>query len=215
MRERTEELEGVIYGKTDVNNKEPRIKSRRRFVIVLARIVVTLMFLACVLFIWHNSMESAAQSSSRSGKVTEAINGVLASVGGGAVTEHFIRKLAHFSEYGLEGVLTVLVFMVYCLKPQEEDKGAERSECASRSGGTNCLKSQKLRRAILLTGLLTAIVDESIQFFSAGRSPGAGDVCIDMAGFACGMLFMMAVCYVSELWQVLRSTRMIRRGDYI
>lgn len=159
--------------------------------IVLARIVVTLMFLACVLFIWHNSMESATQSSSRSGKVTEAINGVLASVGGGAVTEHFIRKLAHFSEYGLEGVLTVLLFMVYCLK------------------------SQKLRRAILLTGLLTAIVDESIQFFSAGRSPGVGDVCIDMAGFACGMLFMMAVCYVPELWQVLRSTRMIRRGDYI
>lgn len=106
--------------------------------IVLARIVVTLMFLACVLFIWHNSMESAAQSSSRSGKVTEAINGVLASVGGGAVTEHFIRKLAHFSEYGLEGVLTVLVFMVYCLKLKEEDKGAERSECASRSAP--CLK---------------------------------------------------------------------------
>lgn len=202
-------MEGAIYGRTDVNNKEPHIKCRRRFLIVLARVVVTLMFLACVLFIWHNSMESAAQSSSRSGKVTEAINEVLISVGSRAVTEHFIRKLAHFSEYGLEGVLTVLLFMVYCLKLKEEDKGAERSGCAY------CLKPQERRRAILLTGLLTAIVDESIQFFSAGRSPGAGDVCIDMAGFACGMLFMTAVCYVSEIWQVLRSIRMIRRRDHI
>ena len=157
-------------------------------------------------------MESAAQSSSRSGKVTEAINGVLAAVGGGAVTEHFIRKLAHFSEYGLEGVLTVLLFMVYCLKLKEEDKGAERSECASRSGGTNRLKSQKLRRAILLTGLLTAIVDESIQFFSAGRSPGVGDVCIDMAGFICGMLFMVAAYYIVQTGRVILHDRTVRRG---
>lgn len=170
-------MEGAVYGKSDVKNKELRIKSGRKLLIAFARAAITLMFLACVLFIWHNSVESAAESSSRSGRVTEAINEVLASVGGGAVTEHFIRKLAHFSEYGLEGVLTVLLFMVYCLKPQ------------------------KRFRAILLTGLFTATIDESIQFFSAGRSPGVGDVCIDMAGFVCGVLLMQAVCYIARIWR--------------
>lgn len=206
MRERTEELEGATYGKSDVKTNELCIKGGKKVLIVPARIVITLMFLACVLFIWHNSVESAVESSSRSGRVTEAINEVLASVGGSTVTEHFIRKLAHFSEYGLEGILTVLLFMVYCLKPQEESGGAERSECASRSAPclkdmVYCLKPQKRFRAILLTGLFTATIDESIQFFSAGRSPGVGDVCIDMAGFVCGVLLMQVVCYIARIWR--------------
>jgi len=135
---------------------------------ILACIVITLLFFACILFIWHNSMEDAAESSERSGKVTEVINAILEQSGKEAVTEHFVRKLAHFSEYGMEGVLTVLLFVVYCLK------------------------LTKYRKEIVLTGLLTAVIDESIQFFSAGRAPGIGDVGIDMAGFFCGALFMAA-----------------------
>lgn len=144
---------------------EDRNRTAGRIQIVL-RVLVTLLFAACVLFIWHNSMESAEVSAGRSGRVTDLVNQVLGSVGGETVTEHFVRKLAHFSEYGLEGVLTVLLFMVYCLKLRK------------------CL------RAIFLTGLFTATVDESIQFFSAGRAPGFLDVCIDMAGFLCGVLAM-------------------------
>lgn len=136
--------------------------------LMLARGIVTVAFLACVLFIWHNSMESAEVSAGRSGKVTKLVNEMLESIGKEPVTEHFVRKSAHFSEYGLEGVLTVLLFMVYCLKPT------------------------KSMWAAALTGLFTAAADESIQFFSAGRAPGLLDVCIDMAGFICGMLFMDA-----------------------
>ena len=144
--------------------------------LILGRSVITLLFVACVLFIWHNSMESAAASSARSGRVTEMVNQVLSELGGGNVTEHFVRKLAHFSEYGVEGVLTVLLFMIYYLKP----------------GGRVC--------AMLLTGMFTAVVDESIQFFSAGRSPGIGDICIDMAGFICGMLFMWLAGKAMKTW---------------
>ena len=140
--------------------------------LILARTVITVLFVCCVLFIWHNSMESAEASSGRSGRITEAINAFLAQSGSGEVTEHFIRKLAHFAEYGMEGVLTVLLFMVYCFKPA------------------------KFWRITILTGMFTAVVDESIQFFSAGRSPGIGDVCIDMAGFICGMLPVLAVWYL-------------------
>lgn len=142
--------------------------------LIWARGIITLLFCACVLFIWHNSLESAPVSSARSGRVTEVVNQMLSSLGKEGVTEHFVRKLAHFSEYGVEGVLTVLLYMVYCLKPTRR------------------------WRAVLLTGVLTAAVDESIQFFSAGRSPGLGDICLDVAGFICGMLFMLAVYRIMQ-----------------
>lgn len=156
---------------------------------ILLRIIVTAAFLYCVLFIWHNSMESAAVSAGRSGRVTETVNKVLTSMGKETVTEHFIRKLAHFSEYGLEGVLTVLLFVVYCLKPK------------------------KSMRASILIGLFTAVVDESIQFFSAGRAPGLLDVCIDMAGFICGMLFMTAGYYMVQTGRALLHESHARRGS--
>ena len=139
---------------------------------ILLRVLAAVLFAACVLFIWHNSMESAEVSAERSGRVTGLVNQVLESVGRESVTEHFVRKLAHFSEYGLEGALTVLLFAAYCLKP-----------------GKYFLRE-------ILTGLFTAAVDESIQFFSAGRAPGILDVCIDMAGFLCGMLFASAVYWM-------------------
>lgn len=142
----------------------------------MGRGAVTWLFFVCVLFIWHNSMESAAASSVRSGRVTEVFNQVLSDLGGGTVTEHFVRKLAHFSEYGMEGVLTVLLFMIYYLKPGRR------------------------MWAMLLTGMFTAVVDESIQFFSAGRSPGIGDICIDMTGFICGMLFMLLAGKAMKTW---------------
>ena len=141
---------------------------------ILLRVFVTALFVACVLFIWHNSMENAEVSAGRSGRVTKLVNQVVECVGGEAVTEHFVRKLAHFSEYGLEGVLTVFLFMAYSLKPVRH------------------------LRTMALTGFFTATVDESIQFFSAGRSPGLGDVCIDMAGFICGMLSVLAVWHFAR-----------------
>ena len=133
---------------------------------IVLRFVVTAAFLACVLFIWHNSWENAEASAERSGRVTEIVNEIMESLGQESVTEHIVRKLAHFSEYGLEGVLTVLLFWAYGFH------------------------AGRWFWKMLLTGLVTAVIDESLQFFSAGRAPGFGDVCIDMAGFVCGMLLM-------------------------
>lgn len=144
---------------------------RRR---ILLRSIITAAFLACVLFIWHNSLESAEVSAGRSGRVTEMVNEVFASLGGEPVTEHFVRKLAHFSEYGLEGVLTVLLYLAYCFRPG------------------------KFLWRMMLTGLVTAVTDELLQFFSVGRAPGFWDVCIDMAGFICGVLLMCAACLLME-----------------
>ncbi len=159
---------------------------------VVWRMIVTAAFLACVLFIWHNSMEDAEASAERSGKVTEIVNEIMESMGQESVTEHFVRKLAHFSEYGLEGVLTVLLFSAYGFH------------------------AGRWFWKILLTGLVTAVTDESIQFFSAGRSPGAGDICIDMAGFICGMLFIWVLHLLfgkaCETWGQKKNGR--RRPGY-
>lgn len=149
---------------------------------LLWRIIVTLAFVGCVLFIWHNSMESAEISSGRSGRVLEAVNDILKPVGREVVTEHFVRKLAHFLEYALEGALTILLFAAYRLR------------------------FQKRFWAMLLVGVATAVIDESIQFFSPGRAPGILDVCIDMQGFICGM-FLVATAGIR------RNLRAGRRAD--
>lgn len=162
-----------------------------RVLCFLLRGVVTAAFLACVLFIWHNSLESAEVSSGRSGRVTEAVNEILTSLGQEAVTEHFVRKLAHFSEYGLEGVLAALLFLAYDF----------------RMG--------KYLWKVALTGLTTAVTDESLQFFSAGRAPGVLDVCIDMAGFVCGMLSVLALCHLVRLCRNRFRGRRISRSKSI
>lgn len=155
-------MKEMIYGSAG----EDRAGNVRR---ILWRIIVTAAFFACVIFIWNNSLKSAEVSAEYSGRVTEIVNEIMESMGQGSVTEHFVRKLAHFSEYGLEGVLTLLLFLAYCF-----DHG-------------------KYFWKIAVTGSATALVDESIQFFSPGRAPGFWDICIDMAGFLCGMLLMYAV----------------------
>lgn len=149
-----------------VRTGEDKAGNMRR---VMWRIIVTAAFLACVLFIWHNSMEDAEASAERSGRVTEIVNEIMKSMGQESVTEQFVRKLAHFAEYGLEGVLAVLLFLAYGFH------------------------AGKRLRKMILTGLVTAVTDESLQFFSSGRAPGVLDVCIDMAGFLCGMLLMCVV----------------------
>ncbi len=148
-----------------------RIKTEK---IMIFRIVITILFTACVAYIWHNSMENAVQSSARSGQVTVILNKILADISKGgkiSITEVFVRKSAHFAEYFLESILAVLLFQAYYLKP--------------------------LKRwwAVLLVGVFTAVVDESIQLFSMGRSAALLDVGIDMLGFSSGMLLAFIIYF--------------------
>lgn len=132
------------------------------------RLIITVLFAACVLYIWYNSMQNAAASSARSEELTRIINEIISIISqdaGFVIKELFVRKFAHFAEYALLGVLTVLLFWVHEWKPF------------------------KRFPAVLLTGLFVAALDESIQLFSVGRSAALLDVGIDMFGFLCSMLF--------------------------
>ena len=89
------------------------------------------------------------------------------------LTDHIVRKLAHFCEYALEGFLLTLCLRVYT-----------RHFFVHISWP-------------ILGGLLTALTDETIQMFSDGRSSQLTDVWLDLSGAMAGILvglFCLALC---------------------
>ena len=107
--------------------------------LIAFRVIFTAALLACILFIFRNSMQTGEVSSARSQAVTTLVNGFLGKFGLGPLSEHIIRKLAHFSEFMLEGFLLMLCLRVY---------------------------TRHFVRHIswpLLAGMSTALMDETIQ----------------------------------------------------
>ena len=141
------------------------------------RVIFTFALIGCIVFIFSNSMQVAAVSEGASGRVLDFMQKVLRKLGmpGAAnhLTMHIIRKLAHFSEYLLEGFLFMLCLRVY---------------------------TRRFVRHIswpILGGLLTALTDETIQMFSDGRSSQLTDVWLDLSGAMAGILvglFCLALC---------------------
>lgn len=129
--------------------------------------IFTFGLIACVVFIFSNSAKAATVSSKASTEVLAAVRVALSDMGfadlARKVTEHFVRKLAHFCEYTLEGFLLMLCLRVY---------------------------TKRFIRHIswpVLFGLLTALIDETIQIFSPGRSSQVTDIWIDFAGVLTGL----------------------------
>jgi len=120
-------------------------------------IVLLILILA---FIWGQSVLSADISRSESGFVLTILRPLLAIIFGEAtVTHHFVRKLAHFSEFFLLGAT------LFALLPRRR------------------------WRLPLSAGLclLAALLDETIQLFS-GRGDQISDVWLDFSGAAAGIL---------------------------
>ncbi len=83
---------------------------------------------------------------------------------------HLIRKLAHFSEYAALGVISALFFDSLL-----EDR-------------------QKKCFVSAIVGILTPLVDETIQIFS-GRGPAISDIWIDVLGYSIGALAVFFVIF--------------------
>ena len=124
-----------------------------------------------VIFIFSNSAASAGTSNGRSRTVSEWVRPVLNTVGLHPETDFLnfvIRKLAHFSEYALLGVL---IGLAYRLQPWSWMKG----------------------KVALLPFFIIPVLDENLQRFSSGRSCELRDMLIDSAGMAVGMMLVIAV----------------------
>ena len=140
--------------------------------LVLFRIVFTVALLGCIAYIFHNSLQSGAESSLRSQAVMQAVNETLGKVHLGPLSEHTIRKMAHFLEFTLEGFLLMLCLRVY---------------------------TNRFVRHIswpLLGGMTTALLDETIQRFIPNRTSQVTDVWIDMAGVVFGALIALILLLI-------------------
>lgn len=84
--------------------------------------------------------------------------------------EHLLRKLAHFLAFALQGGLLCRTFSEFRLA------------------------NRMANGYVLFLGLLTAVVDEYIQGFSAGRTSAVNDVLLDFSG----TLSMWLAC---RIWQ--------------
>lgn len=116
--------------------------------------------LACnLIFIWGNSLLPGDVSGAISDGFLDLARFFLRTIGEKGAGSGVVRKLAHFTEFTALGMLL------------------------SWLGGM--LRKQK--RWSLCWGIAAACVDETIQSFIPGRSPGLADVLIDISGVAAGM----------------------------
>ena len=136
--------------------------------VIAGRVVFTVALIACIWFIFSNSMAVATVSTDSSGRVLAWMRIILRRLGQPGLAEHLtmhiVRKLAHFCEYTLEGFLLMLCMRVY---------------------------TRRYVRHIsvpMLGGVLTALTDETIQLFVPGRSGQVTDIWIDFSGVMTGLL---------------------------
>lgn len=136
----------------------------------------TLAVLFYVLFIYSNSMKPAVLSSQDSGFVLGLAQDIFEYTGSEAswLTEHAVRKLAHFSEYAVLGILLSGCFRSYGLK-------ADR---------------QWLLHG--LAGFILPFVDETIQLFVEGRSGQLSDVWLDCSGVFFGTAVFLVFLLIGK-----------------
>lgn len=134
------------------------LKTRKRIGLCLCLLAANL------LFIWGNSLLPATVSDAISLWIKDLLGflfpeGTTQSQGNG-----MLRKAAHFLEFCLLGSLFCWLF------------------------GMLRKKQWAFLLPTLGCGCLTACIDEALQCFAPGRTPGIADVIIDLSGVCLGMI---------------------------
>lgn len=149
------------------------------------RIAFTIGLVWTVVFIFKNSLEIAEISSARSEEIMAILNRALGVLGLGPLSEHIVRKLAHFAEFALLGFWFMLCLRVY---------------------------TRRFVRHVgwpLFFGLFVADIDELIQLYVPGRSSSVRDVAIDflgvLAGLFAALLILLFVRMCAILWRNRRD----------
>lgn len=124
----------------------------------------TALTLLYLVFIYSNSMrtasESAIQSRSFLGLIEKFFPFLVHSLG---LTEHILRKMAHYGEYLVLGVLLAQMVKTYGFFQMRQFW------------------------TVLLSGFLIAAGDEGIQLLTEGRSGQFSDVMLDLCGVMTGL----------------------------
>lgn len=143
-------------------------------VLNIVMFTVTAFFIAFAFI--HSSMP-ADISGEESESVLQFLQNILNSFGMGAeLTSYIVRKAAHFTEYAAIG--GALVGCAYSF---------------------NKIKPYIYSINILFVGLLTAVIDETIQLNVEGRSGQISDVLLDFGGCITGAVIVMTVIKLIQI----------------
>ena len=135
----------------------------------VAYIGLIVLILATIVFIWSNSLQSIPESQTKSIDFLNKVKPLLGIfVGTGNVTDHLVRKLAHFTEFGALGCELALLLAL-----------------RKRINWQSVINSAFFAMTVALT-------DETIQIFS-GRGSQVKDVWLDFAGSCTGILFVIVI----------------------
>ena len=132
-------------------------------------LVLIILILVTIVFIWSNSLQSIPESQTKSIDFLNKVKPLLEIfVGTGNVTDHLVRKLAHFTEFGALGCELALLLAL-----------------RKRINWQSVINSAFFAMTVALT-------DETIQIFS-GRGSQVQDVWLDFAGSCTGILFVIVI----------------------
>jgi len=133
------------------------------------KIILGILIVAWLCLIWGHSLQPAVVSAGESAKWLQIICKICPFITNDDNGMFIVRKAAHFTEYGVLGVLLAL-------------------EMAQFVRGW-------FRRFVepLLLALSVAFIDETIQLFVVGRSGEVRDMWIDVAGAALAIVITLAI----------------------
>ena len=148
----------------DTSNPNENVKNNRN------KIIISICTIVWIFIIFQFSLHEGQSSSQMSGRVVQWMSDVFRVRFSG----FFIRKLAHFSEYTILGVLSGLAVPFY-------------------------KKKNPYLWAAWLFGTGIAATDEFIQYFIPGRSGNIIDVLIDSSGVLFGVMLIFLFSKIQKI----------------
>ncbi len=139
---------------------------------MVAKILLPIACLLWLVFIFSNSLKVGEESTKQSSAAVEIVqtcvgwvdpDGWIATAEGEDLKtlQHYVRKLAHFTEFAVLGVLACWCYFAYA-----------------------CTQKRLWTAAIGVA--VTPFIDEGLQYFTSGRAAALADVAIDISGAALG-----------------------------
>lgn len=167
------------------------MKSLHKPILNILRIGLPLLLtLGWLAFIFSNSLQTGVESGEQSHQVYEIVNTVTQSLGiEKIITEYFIRKAAHFTEFAILSLLFCLDLFAFKIVTIRK----------------KLYFSIPILSSSILVCTCCAIIDETLQHFSAGRAPQIKDVAIDTSGATCATALIIIIFLIAYRIQSKRK----------